>query len=157
MRNLPLTLIFFTSVYLVKVHIFWEGHKIFAKSSPNFWLQYIRSNVRGRFRKILWPSQNIWTLCNYLLHSDRNFTFLSFRRSQQFHFLVFSAMRAEFLSKTYDQRFFKNSTHDMICNYLKHSDRNCIFISFFSQIGRPANMNLPMAKNLKFPGVVKVE
>ena len=26
-----------------------------------FWLQYIRSKVRGRFRKILWPSQNIWT------------------------------------------------------------------------------------------------
>ena len=45
-----------------KVHIFWEGHKNFVKSSPNFWLQYIRSKVRGRFRKILWPSQNIWTL-----------------------------------------------------------------------------------------------
>ena len=24
--------------------------------------QYIQSKVRGRFRKILWPSQNIWTL-----------------------------------------------------------------------------------------------
>ena len=47
---------------LLKVHIFWEGHKNFAKSSPNFWLQYIRSKVRRRFRKILWPSQNIWTL-----------------------------------------------------------------------------------------------
>ena len=47
---------------LFKVHIFWEGHKNFAKSSPNFWLQYIRSKVRERFRKILWPSQNIWTL-----------------------------------------------------------------------------------------------
>ena len=34
----------------------------FAKSSPYFWLQYIQSKVRGRFRKILWPSQNIWTL-----------------------------------------------------------------------------------------------
>ena len=46
----------------LKVYIFWEGHKNFAKSSPNFWLQYIRSKVRGRFRKILWPSQNIWTV-----------------------------------------------------------------------------------------------
>ena len=45
-----------------KVHIFWEGHKNFGKSSPNFWLQFIRSKVRGRFRKIVWPSQNIWTL-----------------------------------------------------------------------------------------------
>ena len=34
----------------------------FAKSSPNFWLQYIQSKGRWRFRKILWPSQNIWTL-----------------------------------------------------------------------------------------------
>ena len=52
-------------VLIVKVHIFWEGHKIFAKFSPNFWLQYIRSKVRGRFRKILWPSQNIWTLLRH--------------------------------------------------------------------------------------------
>ena len=34
----------------------------FAKSSPYFWLQYTQSKVRGRFRKILWSSQNIWTL-----------------------------------------------------------------------------------------------
>ena len=52
----PLTLV------MLKVHIFWESHKNFAKSFPNFWLQYIQSKVRGRFRKILWPSQNIWTL-----------------------------------------------------------------------------------------------
>ena len=32
------------------------------KSSPYFWLQYIQSKVRWRFRKILWPSQIIWTL-----------------------------------------------------------------------------------------------
>ena len=25
----------------------------------DFWIQYIQSKVRGRFRKILWPSQNI--------------------------------------------------------------------------------------------------
>ena len=35
------------------------------KSSPYFWLHYIQSKVRGRFRKILWPSQNIWTLIYY--------------------------------------------------------------------------------------------
>ena len=34
----------------------------FAKSSPNFWLQYIQSKVRRRFRKILWPSQNIHSI-----------------------------------------------------------------------------------------------
>ena len=34
----------------------------FAKSSPYFWLALHRTKVRWRFRKILWPSQNIWTL-----------------------------------------------------------------------------------------------
>ena len=34
----------------------------FAKSPPYFWLQYIQSKVKWRFLKILWPSQNIWTL-----------------------------------------------------------------------------------------------
>ena len=51
-----------SQIFKIKGHIFWEGHKNFSKSSPNFWLQYIRSKVKGRFRKILWPSQNIWTL-----------------------------------------------------------------------------------------------
>ena len=32
-----------------------------AKPSPYFWLQY-RQSIGGRCRKILWPSQNIWTL-----------------------------------------------------------------------------------------------
>ena len=34
----------------------------FAKSSPNFWLYVLQSKVRWIFCKILWPSQNIWTL-----------------------------------------------------------------------------------------------
>ena len=35
----------------------------FAKSSPYFWLAiHTRTKVRWRFCKILWPSQNIWTL-----------------------------------------------------------------------------------------------
>ena len=33
----------------------------FSKSSPYFYALH-RTKVRGRFRKILWPSQNIWTL-----------------------------------------------------------------------------------------------
>ena len=49
--------------FVFKVHIFWEGHKIFfAKSSPYFWLTLDRTKVTWRFHKILWPSQNIWTL-----------------------------------------------------------------------------------------------
>ena len=38
----------------IKVHIFWEGH-IFLRNLH-------RSNLRSRFRKILLPSQNIWTI-----------------------------------------------------------------------------------------------
>ena len=35
----------------------------FAKSSPYFWLAlHSRTKLRWRFCKILWPSQNIWTL-----------------------------------------------------------------------------------------------
>ena len=34
----------------------------FEKSSPYFWMCLLWSKVRWRFRKILWPSQNIWTL-----------------------------------------------------------------------------------------------
>ena len=36
----------------------WERPQNFAKSSPNFWQQYIQSKVRWRFRKFFWPSQN---------------------------------------------------------------------------------------------------
>ena len=32
----------------------------FAKSPPYFSLQYIQTNVRWGFRKILWPSQNMY-------------------------------------------------------------------------------------------------
>ena len=46
-----------------KVHIFWEGHKILQNLHLTFdWHYIFRTKVRWRFRKILWPSQNIWTL-----------------------------------------------------------------------------------------------
>ena len=43
-----------------KVHIFWQGHKNLR--NLHLALHYIRTKVRWRFRKILWPCQNIWTL-----------------------------------------------------------------------------------------------
>ena len=39
-----------------------RGPQNFAKSPPYFCLQYIQTIVKWRFLKILWPSQNIWTL-----------------------------------------------------------------------------------------------
>ena len=44
-------------------YVFWEGHKILRNLHLTFDWHYIsRTKVRWRFRKILWPSQNIWTL-----------------------------------------------------------------------------------------------
>ena len=46
-----------------KVYIFWEGHKILRNLHQLFdWAFVHRTNNWWRFRKILWPSQNIWTL-----------------------------------------------------------------------------------------------
>ena len=42
----------------------------FAKSSPYLWLA-----LRWRFRKILWPSQNIWTLKTYILPKSGKYKF----------------------------------------------------------------------------------
>jgi hypothetical protein len=55
------------SQYISKVHIFWEGHKILRNLPLTFDCStyVIQSKVRGRFRNILWPSQNIWTLFNF--------------------------------------------------------------------------------------------
>ena len=47
-----------TVLFTYKVHIFWEGHKILR----NLHLTFDYSTYRWRFHKILWPSQNIWTL-----------------------------------------------------------------------------------------------
>ena len=48
---------------VVKVHIFWEGHTILRNLGQLFDWQYIhRTKNWWRFRKILWLSQNIWTL-----------------------------------------------------------------------------------------------
>ena len=37
----------------------------FEKFPPYFCLQYIQTKVRGRFRKIFWPSQNVSTLTGF--------------------------------------------------------------------------------------------
>ena len=47
-------------IILSKVHIFWEGLKILRNLRLTFDWHY--TQVRWRFQKFLWPSQNIWTL-----------------------------------------------------------------------------------------------
>ena len=76
-----------------KVHIFWEGHKILRNRHLTFDWHYIhRTKVRLRFYKILWPSQNIWTLM--IITSSMilfiNFTFYYWLQSFMFWtFLTF--------------------------------------------------------------------
>ena len=38
---------------------------LITSCSLNRYYRVLQSKVRGRFRKILWPSQNIWTLISY--------------------------------------------------------------------------------------------
>ena len=38
-----------------------------TNSSTCFWLALHRTKVRWRVRKILWPSQNTWTLSNWII------------------------------------------------------------------------------------------
>ena len=45
-----------------KVHIFWEGHKIFQNLHHIFVLCSVSQKQRWRLCKILWPSENKWTL-----------------------------------------------------------------------------------------------
>ena len=46
-----------------RVRILWEGHKILRNLHLTFvHSTYIQTKGRWRFLKILWPSQNIWTL-----------------------------------------------------------------------------------------------
>ena len=62
------------------MYIFWEGHKILRNLHLTFdYSLYIQSKVRWRFRKILCPSQNIWTLKASCLKRNRNMLICSYR------------------------------------------------------------------------------
>ena len=59
--QIPVLKISFALVHLLKFKCSEKATK-FWDSSPYFWLALHRTKVRWRFCKILWPSQNIWTL-----------------------------------------------------------------------------------------------
>ena len=54
----------FHNLSAIKVHIFWEGHKILRNLHRRFDCYYMGQIYGGDFAKNLWPSQNIWTLQN---------------------------------------------------------------------------------------------
>ena len=55
----------------IKVQIFWESHKILRNLHFKFDADYIQSNLRGWFPKILWPSHKTSTLQTSLLDIDK--------------------------------------------------------------------------------------
>ena len=46
----------------IKVQIFWEGHKVWKNLPLKIWHYWVASNCKW---KILWPSQNIWTVSDF--------------------------------------------------------------------------------------------
>ena len=99
----------------------------FTKSSPNFWLQYIQSKVRWRFRKILWPSLNIWTLLLLLSFGHFFFAF-SFGLLYSFFFSILSLL-ANWLPHTYS-KVQKKITLLPIKRLLWTLQNNCIYTIF---------------------------
>ena len=84
---LNLTLIngLFMTIF-IKVHMFWEDHKILQNLHPVVESTVdltvttkLRTNLRWRFRKILWPSQNRYM--NFNKTTETSFTKLMFRES----------------------------------------------------------------------------
>ena len=49
---------------IIKVHIFWEGQKFCEISTVDL------TNLRWRFHKDLWPSENVWILLK-LIYSEK--------------------------------------------------------------------------------------
>ena len=51
-----------STVLSFKVHMFWEGHKLLRNLHLTLECMYCSQKKGEDFAKILWPSQNIWTL-----------------------------------------------------------------------------------------------
>ena len=77
-----------------KVHIFWEGHKSLQNLHLTFdWHSIGQKYLRWRFRKILWPSQNIWTLRSNLdSESDADIELILPRCNTCFSVILFAIL-----------------------------------------------------------------
>ena len=62
----------FLMKHFLKGKVLWEGHKILQDLHFKFGVYYMQTNLWLRFCKILWLSQNIWTLikCGIVLISE---------------------------------------------------------------------------------------
>ena len=70
------TVLIFSNDFAVNVQI--KRPQNFAKFSPYFRPMQCQSKVRWRYRKILWPSQNIWTLTNLDTKRNRDFEIVAY-------------------------------------------------------------------------------
>ena len=62
-------------VFSTKVHIFWKGHKILRNLHRRFVL-FCTGQIYSGFRKICWPSQNMWISTRYSRIRDLKVTYL---------------------------------------------------------------------------------
>ena len=92
--------VLYSSNRCCKVHIFWEGHKILR----NLHLTFVQcqSKVRWRYRKILWPFQNIWALRNDTsFESSESFPPFFHRNHGRSSGLLFPTKSSPFISINY--------------------------------------------------------
>ena len=75
-------------IFLFKVHIFWEGHKILRNLPLTFDRMYCSQKLGEDFAKFLWPSQNIWTLLS-LTSGPQKFSKISVSKVNNFVLLIF--------------------------------------------------------------------
>ena len=78
--------------------------KKFTKSPTNIWLAVHRTNNWWRFRKIVWPSQTIWTLTIKI--TGRLFISIDFLCSQKYLTINFTELLSRILCQMFrDNRY----------------------------------------------------
>ena len=113
--------------------------KNIAKSSPYFWLVLHRTKVKGRFHKILWPAQNIWTLTTpFFSESVKTIFETKFHFWRRNLFLYFLSSPYKFyklhghLSQLFLNRVLKLFSSQTWRHFLSHGFQihHCVQVSF---------------------------
>ena len=105
---------------------------------------YVQSNVRWRFRKSLWPSQNLWTLpicksCTYLIPSPfaRNLWTLSWQFFEDNSILwqsIFTDIYTSFDTKMMPLKLFSNPMSPLrVTSWLTYRSQECCSWTRISQ------------------------
>ena len=84
--------------FVCKVHIFWEGHKIFRNLHFTFDYSTYSQKYGEDFAKILWLSQNIWILPNKIPLTFRLVLYEDFPKIEQCYHLDYHS-RHQYMPK----------------------------------------------------------